>query len=172
MAVSRELRLEGVVAKRRRSAYEPGRRSTAWLKIKNVLTQAVVVAGWRPGQGRRDGGVGSLLLGIPSPTGLAYVGRVGSGFDDAQLTELDAVVRDLATDVNPLAGVPREDARDAHWIRPERVGEVVYSELTTARRLRHPVWRGWREDLQPDQVTWERPDELGRATDARRSGSA
>ena len=66
---SKALRLEGVVAKKRSSIYQPGRRSQTWLKIKNHLAQEVIIGGWRPGQGRRDGGVGSLLMGVPTPKG-------------------------------------------------------------------------------------------------------
>jgi bifunctional non-homologous end joining protein LigD len=151
------LQLEGVVAKRRESIYQAGRRGATWLKLKNRWTQEVVVAGWRPGQGRRDGGVGSLLLGVPTEHGLKYVGRVGSGFDDHALAEIDALVVRLARETNPMIDVPPEDARDAHWIDPSQVGEVYYGELTSAGKLRHPVWKGWRPDKSPEDVTWERP---------------
>jgi bifunctional non-homologous end joining protein LigD len=151
------LQLEGVVAKRRGSIYQAGRRGATWLKLKNRRTQEVVVAGWRPGQGRRDGGVGSLLIGVPTEDGLRYVGRVGSGFDDKALAELDRLVERLARKTNPMIDVPPEDARDAHWITPSEVGEVYYGELTSAGKLRHPVWKGWRHDKSPDDVRWEQP---------------
>ena len=157
MEISRALRLEGVVAKRRESIYQTGRRGQTWLKIKHRQTQEVVVAGWRPGQGRRDGGVGSLLVAVPSPEGLRYVGRVGSGFSDHALSDIDALVARLARKTNPMIDVPREDARDAHWITPSQVGEVEYVELTTAGKLRHPVWKRWRPDKSPDEVVWETP---------------
>lgn len=157
METSRRLRLEGVVAKRRNSVYQPGRRTTAWLKLKHRLTQDVVVAGWRPGQGRRAGGVGSILVGVPTAEGLRYVGRVGSGFDDAQLDRLDALVTELARPTNPMIGVPAEDARDAHWIEPSLVAEVLYSEVTSAGKLRHPVFLRWRDDKSPGDVVWEVP---------------
>ena len=152
---SKALRLEGVVAKKRNSIYQPGRRSQTWLKIKNHIAQEVVIGGWRPGQGRRDGGVGSLLMGIPSPDGLRYVGRVGSGFNDRQLDEIGAKLEKLARKTSPLIDVPREDARDAHWVTPSLVGEVTYGELTGPGRLRHPVWRGLRPDKSPSEVVWE-----------------
>ena len=154
---SRALRLEGVVAKRRSSPYEPGRRSTSWMKIKQHPTQAVVVGGWRPGRGRRDGGIGSVLMGIPTEAGLHYVGRVGSGFNDRSLSELQRQLDGLAQRECPMVDVPREDARDAHWVRPELVGEVTYGELTGPGRMRHPVWKGLRSDLGPADVTWEIP---------------
>ncbi len=157
METSRALDLEGVVAKRRDSIYQTGRRGHTWLKLKHRQTQEVVVAGWRPGQGRRDGGVGSLLVAVPSTEGLRYVGRVGSGFTDAGLGEIDALVARLARKTNPMIDVPREDARDAHWITPSQVGEVEYVELTSAGKLRHPVWKRWRPDKTPDDVVWELP---------------
>jgi len=157
MEISRELKLEGVVAKRRDSIYQTGRRGHTWLKIKHRQTQEVVVAGWRPGHGRRDGGVGSLLVAVPSTDGLRYVGRVGSGLTDAGLTEIDSLVARLARKTNPMIDVPPEDARDAHWITPTQVGEVEYVELTSAGKLRHPVWKRWRPDKSADEVVWETP---------------
>ncbi|MET1006096.1 MAG: ATP-dependent DNA ligase, partial [Propionibacteriaceae bacterium] len=155
MDTSRELDLEGVVAKRRSSIYQAGRRGGTWLKIKHEHQQEVVIAGWRPGNGRRDGGIGSLLLGVNIDGELRYVGRVGSGFNDHQLDEIQALLDPLARKTSPLVDVPREDARDAHWVTPSLVGEVKYGELTSAGRLRHPVWRGWREDKQPSDVVME-----------------
>src|SRR5215218_7394203 len=154
---SRQLQLEGVVAKRRNSTYQPGQRSRSWLKIKLHKSQEVVVGGWRPGQGRREGGVGALLIGIPIPDGLHYLGRVGSGFNDHQLDEIQALLDPLASKTSPFIDVPREDARDAHWVTPDLVGEVTYGELTEPGRFRHPVWRGIRTDKSPAEVVWESP---------------
>ena len=155
--ISQQLRLEGIVAKRTDSPYAPGRRGRSWLKIKNFLTQEVVVGGWRPGNGGRSATFGSLLMGIPGPDGLTYVGRVGSGFDGAALDDVQRRLDALAAPTTSLVGVPREDARDAHWVRPELVGEVTYAELTGPGRMRHPVWRGLRPDKDAAEVVWERP---------------
>ncbi len=112
-----ELKLEGVVAKRLDSVYQPGRRARTWLEDQAAPHQEVVIGGWRPGQGRRDGGIGSLLLGVPTADGLRYVGRVGSGFNDRQLDEIEALLdRRWPARHIPLIDVPREDARDAHWV--------------------------------------------------------
>ena len=154
---SNQLQLEGVVAKRRSSTYQPGQRSRSWLKIKLHKTQEVVIGGWRGGQGRREGGVGSLLIGVPASDGLRYLGRVGSGFNDRQLDEIEALLKPLARKTSPLIDVPRADARDAHWVTPSLVGEVTYGELTEPGRLRHPVWRGLRSDKSPADVRWEAP---------------
>jgi bifunctional non-homologous end joining protein LigD len=156
---STAFRLEGVVAKRRGSVYQPGARGHTWLKIKHRHAQSVVVGGWRPGQGNRLGTVGSLLLGIPDGDILRYVGRVGSGFTDAGLADADRRLRPLARTTPALVDVPAEDAKDAHWVEPRLVGEVYYSELTGPGRLRHPVWKGWRADQEPGDVTRETPKE-------------
>jgi len=145
------------VAKRRGSIYQAGSRGRTWLKIKHHLEQSVVIGGWRPGNGNREGTIGSLLLGIPDENGLRYVGRVGSGFTDAGLTEAMRILAPLARKEPSLVDVPPEDAREAHWVEPTLVGEVTYTELTSTHRLRHPVWKGWRPDVVPGGVTWELP---------------
>ena len=156
LATSRERNLEGVVAKRRESRYEPGRRSRSWVKVKHVRTQEVVVGGWRSGEGRRAGGIGSLLLGIPGRDGLRYVGHVGTGFTEAMLSELAGLLAPLRRATSPFAHeIPRADARDATWVEPRLVGEVAFGEWTQDERLRHPSWRGLRDDKSPDQVVRE-----------------
>jgi bifunctional non-homologous end joining protein LigD len=152
---SRQLHLEGVMAKRRDSTYASGRRSRAWIKIKHHKTQEVIVAGWRPGNGRRENTVGSLLLGIPTPSGLRYVGRVGTGFSDRDLDELTGQLSRMSRKTSPLYDVPSADARDAHWVKPTLVGEVEFAEWTSADRLRQPSWRGWRTDKSPGDVVRE-----------------
>ncbi|RAN76752.1 ATP-dependent DNA ligase [Bacillus sp. SRB_336] len=156
MASSRKLGLEGLMAKRTNSPYREGRRSPSWIKLKHDRTQEVVVGGWREGKGARAGAVGSLLVGVPDADGrLTYAGRVGSGFTDRELTELGHTVRGLARKTTPLAGVPKADSGDAHWVTPKLVGEVAYTEWTGSGRLRHPVWRGWRLDKDASDVARE-----------------
>lgn len=156
LAASREQGLEGVLAKRLTSVYEPGRRSRSWVKVKNVLTQEVVVAGWRPGQGSRAGTIGSLLLGIPDGDGLAFVGQVGTGFTQEALRDLERRLKPLARKTSPLTGdVPRQLLEDARWVSPRLVGEVQFSEWTRDGRLRHPSWRGLQQDKAPGEVVRE-----------------
>jgi len=155
LATSKAHELEGVVAKRLASTYLPGRRSSDWVKIKNVRTQEVVVGGWTPGEGRRQGLIGALLLGIPGPDGLAYVGKVGTGFTEAMLRDLGSDLAPLAATDSPFIDVPRADARGARWVEPTLVGEVTFAEWTGDGRLRHPSWRGLRPDKRPDQVVPE-----------------
>ncbi len=146
VASSKELGLEGVMAKERDGTYTPGRRSRVWIKIKNHRDLEVVIVGWRPGNGRRANTVGSLLLGFPDGDKLRYVGRVGTGFTDAELDDLMKLLKPRARKTSPVTEVPSLDARDAHWVRPDLVGEVEFAEWTPTRRLRQPSWRGLRPD--------------------------
>ncbi|PSL51574.1 bifunctional non-homologous end joining protein LigD [Saccharothrix carnea] len=153
LSVAEDYGLEGVVAKRVTSRYEPGRRSTAWVKVPLVRTQEVLIGGWRPGDGRRAGTIGSLLLGVRSDDGLRYVGKVGTGFTHSALVDLQERLRPLARQGSPFVDpVPADHARHAHWVRPELVGEVEYRTWTTDGRLRHSSWRGLRPDKAPDDV--------------------
>jgi len=155
LAASQENGLEGVVGKRLTSTYRPGVRSPDWRKVKNIRSQAVVVGGWRPGQGRRAGGIGSLLFGVPDDEGrLVYAGHVGTGFTDRDLTDLKRML--TARKTSPFHGtLPRDVTRDAHWVEPDLVGEVAFAVWTADGRLRHPAWRGVRDDLEPDDVVVE-----------------
>jgi bifunctional non-homologous end joining protein LigD len=155
MDSSRQLRLEGVLAKRRGSTYSAGRRSRAWIKIKHHLTQEVVIGGWRPGKGNRSHTIGSLLVGLPAEGGLRYVGRVGTGFGEKQLAEMERRFDRMARSTTPFLEVPRAEAADARWITPNLVGEVEFAEWTPTRRLRQPSWRGWRPDKSAGDVVEE-----------------
>ena len=156
MAASRAGGLEGVVAKRVDGRYEPGGRSGAWVKVKHQRMQEVVVGGWRPGQGRRADGIGSLLVGVQGESGLDYVGHVGTGFTASALADLGHDLRPLERATSPFAGpLPRPDARDAVWVTPRLVGEVVFAEWTRDDRLRQPSWRGLRPDKDPADVVRE-----------------
>ncbi|WP_059005847.1 non-homologous end-joining DNA ligase [Streptomyces specialis] len=146
--------LEGLMAKRLDSPYQPGRRSRMWLKKPLVRTQEAIVGGWQPGDGRRSGTVGSLLLGAHDDEGrLHYIGHVGSGFTEAALAGLLDALTPLARRGSPFDDpVPREHARTARWAEPRLVGEVAYRAWTRDRRLRQPSWRGLRPDKDPADV--------------------
>ncbi|WP_458112992.1 ATP-dependent DNA ligase [Arthrobacter sp. R1-13] len=152
---ARELGLEGVMAKRSDSRYVTGQRSKSWLKLKVERTQEVVVGGWRPGNGSRRNSIGSLLLGIPEGSSLRYVGRVGSGFSSQELEELRERLETISRKTSPFSDIPAADASDARWVTPGLVGEVTYGEWTSSGKLRHPVWRGWRLDKEPEDVVIE-----------------
>lgn len=153
LAYTAQERLEGLIAKRLDSRYLPGRRVSAWQKIKNFRTQEVLVVGWRTGRGRREGTLGSLLLGVRVRGRLRYAGHVGTGFDDAELDDLRARLEPLERPGWPGEGEPPpEVSRDARWVEPVLVGEVAFTEWTADGRVRHPSWRGLRSDKDPGDV--------------------
>jgi bifunctional non-homologous end joining protein LigD len=150
---TREQHLEGLIAKRLDSPYRPGRRVDFWRKIKNFHTQHVVIGGWKVGQGRREGGIGSLLLGVYDDDGLRFAGHVGTGFSDADLDDLHKRLAPLERPSSPYTDeVPREVARWANWVEPMIVGKVSYSRWSKDGMLLHTSWRGLRTDLAPDQA--------------------
>ncbi|MEV1247270.1 non-homologous end-joining DNA ligase [Nonomuraea sp. NPDC050022] len=150
LAATQEQGLEGVVAKRLDSPYRPGTRSPSWIKVKHLSTRDVVIGGWKPGKGRRSGGIGSLIMGVFTEQGLTYVGHVGTGFTEAVLDQLYAFLSPLEIPRSPFQNVVPWRNR---WVRPELVGEVAYTMWTDDLRLRHPVWRGLRPDKLPSEVT-------------------
>ncbi|WP_328809358.1 non-homologous end-joining DNA ligase [Saccharothrix sp. 6-C] len=153
LRVAGQYELEGIVSKRATSRYEPGRRSPAWVKTPLRRTAEVVVGGWKPGRGRRSGTVGSLLLGAYDGADLVFVGHVGTGFTDRALADLRQRLAGLQRSSNPFGtSVPREFARDARWVEPVLVGDVEFRNWTTDHRLRHPSWRGLRDDRAPREV--------------------
>jgi bifunctional non-homologous end joining protein LigD len=154
--LSAETGLEGVVAKRRKSRYLPGRRSADWIKIKPVQTRDVILCGWHPGEGNREGRIGSFYCAAYSPAGdLTLIGKVGSGLDFATLDLLSAelVGLEIPKPAFDPATIPASDRRQAHWLDPALVAEVTYSGWAADGRLRHPVWRGLRLDINPESVT-------------------
>ncbi|AFC47289.1 ATP-dependent DNA ligase [Mycobacterium intracellulare] len=147
---------EGVIAKKRDSTYQPGRRSSSWIKDKHWNTQEVVIGGWKAGEGGRSSGIGSLLMGIPTAGGLHFAGRVGTGFTDRDLANLKKTLAPLHTDESPFdPPLPRSEARGVTYVRPELVGEVRYSEWTPDDRLRQSSWRGLRPDKEASEVVRE-----------------
>jgi bifunctional non-homologous end joining protein LigD len=156
LAVSRDHGLEGIVAKRLASVYQPGGRSPDWRKIKNVSRQEFVVGGWRRGQGGRTGQIGSLLLGVQSPGGLAYVGHVGTGFTEQTLALLASRLTPLRQPGSPFAEeLPREHARGAVWVQPLLVIEAAFAIWTPEGRLRAASYQGLRDDKDPADVIRE-----------------
>jgi bifunctional non-homologous end joining protein LigD len=150
---TKEQGLEGLIAKRLDSPYRPGRRVDFWRKVRNFRTQDVVIGGWKTGRGRREGGVGSLLLGVYEDEGLRFVGHVGTGFSDADLDDLHKWLARLERPASPYAHeVPREYARWAHWVEPSLAGEVEFSRWSKDRMLLHASWRRLRPELTPEHV--------------------
>ncbi len=140
---------EGLIAKRAAAPYRSGR-SPDWLKMKCEAGQELVVGGFTEPQGSRAW-LGALLVGYHDDRGLRYAGKVGTGFSTATLQDLRTRLDALERDLSPFADVVREPA--AHWVEPELVAQVGFSEWTRDGRLRHPRYEGLRQDkAAPDVV--------------------
>lgn len=156
----RQQGLEGVVAKRVESPYEPGRRSPAWVKVKVRHRQEFVVIGWTPRQGAGFGDIGALLLGYYEGDRLRYAGRAGSGLDERTASVLARALERLEV---PQCPVDEPDLPpEARFVRPELVVEVEFAGWTESGRLRAPVFRGIRPDADPRSVV--REDQAGTAS--------
>jgi bifunctional non-homologous end joining protein LigD len=152
-AASEKAGLEGVMAKRIDSHYEPGRRNGAWLKIKNHNRQELVIGGWLDGEGRRKGFPGSLLLGYYDNGKFVYAGKVGTGFTEETLEKLNGLLKPLAVDRNPFdAGSP---PRAAHFVKPKIVAEFEFVEWTRSGQMRAPSFKGFRVDKPAREVVRE-----------------
>lgn len=154
---SRRLRMEGIVTKRLASIYVPGKRTGDWLKIKNHNRQEFVIVGFTPGAGARAGQIGALLLGYydrPGPRGrLVYAGKVGTGFNSETLGLLAEKMAPLRRQTSPIdIGKP---PTHAIFVEPELVGEVEFTEWTMNGELRHPSFKGLRDDKRPREVVRE-----------------
>jgi bifunctional non-homologous end joining protein LigD len=148
--------LEGIVAKKIDSPYLLGKRSSSWIKVKARLRQEFVIGGWQPGEGGREGQLGSLLIGVYEDGRLRYCGKVGTGFSMRELTRLGELLAPLAIDESPFdPPPPRLIARSARYVRPELVAEVEFGEWTDEGILRHPSYLGLRDDKNPTDVVRE-----------------
>jgi bifunctional non-homologous end joining protein LigD len=145
--------MEGVVAKRLDSTYQPGRRSDAWRKVKTFHGQEFVVGGWLSGAGRLDGRLGSLLVGYYDDDALRYAGRVGSGLDERKRSVLEAKLAPLARGTSPFDKTPKLPG--PHWVDPELVVDVRFQNWTGAGILRAPRYRGLRDDKEASEVVRE-----------------
>lgn len=162
LAASKEQGLEGVMLKRVDSVYVPGKRTGAWLKVKNTSRQELVIGGWTPGEGRRSKQLGALLVGYfeedEGEPVLRYAGKVGTGFTEQDLTALTARLAPLERKKSPFGAGPKPP-KGAHFVEPQLVAEVEFREMTKEGMLRHPAYKGLREDKPAVEV------ELERATD-------
>ena len=156
--VARELGLEGVVAKRTGSKYQPGRRSPDWRKIKLTNTQDCVILGWTPGQGGRAGSFGALLVGAYDEGELLWIGQVGTGFTRATLDRVLEALAPLKRETTPINDPELARVKGATFVEPALVCEVEYLEITkSTKKMRAPSFKGLREDKAPDECVLERP---------------
>jgi len=160
---ARSQELEGIVAKLRRSPYEPGRRAHSWLKVKLRREQEVVVVGWLDGQGtHRD--LGSLIVAVRTGDRWAHAGQVGSGIDTRTRRELRATLHDLARDASVLDPAP--GLKGAHWVEPKLVIRVEFADWTADNLLRQAAFKGLEVGRSPTSVRRERAVDASRATAA------
>jgi bifunctional non-homologous end joining protein LigD len=138
--------------------YEPGVRSRAWIKIRNLRSEDVLVGGWVPGKGRLTGLPGAVLVGQRAAGRLRYVGNVGTGWSEAERAELAVLLRAAGTDVCPFDPVP--PVAGARWVVPRLVGEIRYSTRTRAGMLRQPSWLRLRPDLAPEESAADVPEDM------------
>jgi bifunctional non-homologous end joining protein LigD len=152
LAASEQEGLEGIVAKRLGTPYEPGRRSPNWIKVKNKKRQELVIGGWIPGEGKRERTIGALLVGFHSPDGrFRYGGRVGTGFTQRALRDLEQRLEPLRRRTTPFEGTPKPP-RGAVYVEPRLVCEVEYTEWTNEMVLRHPAYKGLCSNMDPDDI--------------------
>ncbi len=154
LAATEKQGLEGVVAKRLDSRYEPGRRGGAWIKVKNTLRQELVIGGWIPGEGRRADRIGALLMGYHRDGAFVYAGRVGTGFTQAMLDELARRLAPHRRETSPFADAPKLPP-EAEFVEPSLVAEVEFREWTRDGVMRAPSYKGLRDDKAPREVTIE-----------------
>ena len=149
------LSLEGAVCKRVDSLYHDGARTRDWVKVKCTRRQEMVIGGFTEPQGARTG-FGALLLGIYDQGKLQYAGKVGTGFDDRTLTALYKVLVKLEQKEPPFVNPPRGyEAKGAHWVKPELVAEIAFTEWSNDGALRHPSFQGLRTDKKATEVVRE-----------------
>ncbi len=160
LQATRRQGLEGIVAKRLDSRYEPGRRGGAWLKIKHTLRQELVIGGWIPGEGRRADRIGALLMGYYRDGAFVYAGRVGTGFTAATLEQLARRLEPYRRETNPFSTGPKPP-REAVFVEPACVAEIEFTEWTGDGVMRAPSFKGLREDKSPRDVGLEREQPAG-----------
>jgi bifunctional non-homologous end joining protein LigD len=147
---TKELGVEGIVAKKLDSVYEPGRRSSCWIKIKNVRTQDVVIGGYAPGEGKRRGRLGALAVGYYEDGSLRYAGKVGTGFTEQTLGILSKELTSLEREDSPFHG--RQPPKETIFVEPRLVAHVEFREWTKSDTLRAPSFKGLRPDVDPSEV--------------------
>ena len=144
--------LEGIVAKRLASRYKPGVRTPDWRKITKTRTVRALVGGYTQGDGGRANSFGALLLGLWADEGLRWIGAVGTGFSDSDLSAIREALDEMVLDRSPFA--PNQDLpRNVTWVFPQLVAMVEYKEWTSVSRLRAPVFKGFTVD-PPGSVDW------------------
>jgi bifunctional non-homologous end joining protein LigD len=160
MRATKEQGLEGVIAKRADSPYQPGKRTRDWVKVKTHGRQEFLIAGYTRGKGRREGTLGALVLAHRVGDELVWAGNCGTGFTEGEIEKLLRKLRPLERATPPFARVPKMPKvrkGDLVWVTPKLVAEVEFVEWTHDGRLRAPSYKGLRDDKSPDEVRREQP---------------
>jgi bifunctional non-homologous end joining protein LigD len=153
LAATKDLGIEGIVAKKLDCPYQPGARASHWIKVKNVHTQDVVIGGWTPGEGGRMASLGSLAVGVREDEKLVYAGKVGTGFTEGTLALVKRELEPLGRDSSPFAG--RQPPKGTRFVEPKLVAHVEFREWTASGTLRAPSFKGLRPDVSPQECVRE-----------------
>jgi ATP-dependent DNA ligase len=148
---AKRLGWEGIIAKDERSLYQPGIRSALWRKVKVRKESEFVIGGYTAPKGSRQH-LGALLVGLYDGPKLRYVGKVGTGYTQETLDMLATKLERLRTERPSFDPAPR--MKDATWVRPKLVAQLVYAEWTADGKLRQPAFLGLRTDKDPSECTW------------------
>jgi bifunctional non-homologous end joining protein LigD len=149
----KKMNLEGMIAKRKNSRYYIGKRTSDWLKIKNIQTQEAIIIGFTEPKGARSS-FGSLLLAVKKRNKLVYIGNVGTGFTDKSLKELHTKFKKIIRKTSPVKE-PIKETSDVTWVDPVLVCNIKFTEITDDGSVRHPVFQGLRVDKAPEEVQME-----------------
>jgi bifunctional non-homologous end joining protein LigD len=153
LAATKDLGIEGIVAKKLDCPYQPGARASHWIKVKNVHTQDVVIGGWTPGEGGRLASLGSLAAGVMEGGDPVYAGKVSTGFTEQTLALLKRELEPLARDTSPFAG--RQPPKGTRFVEPRLVAHVEFREWTASGTMRAPSFKGLRPDISPQECVRE-----------------
>jgi bifunctional non-homologous end joining protein LigD len=153
LEATKNLGIEGIVAKKLDCPYTPGARASHWIKVKNVHTQDVVVGGWTPGEGGRSSSLGSLAVGVMEDGELKYAGKVGTGFTEQTLALVKRELEPLRRDSSPFSG--RQPPKGTIFVEPRLVAHVEFREWTKSGTLRAPSFKGLRPDISPQECVRE-----------------
>lgn len=150
-----KMNLEGMIAKRKKSKYLIGKRTSDWLKIKNVQSQEAIIVGFTDPKGSRSS-FGALLLAVREKGKLVSIGNVGTGFTDQILKDLHSKLKKIIRKTSPL-DVPIKETPDITWVDPVLVCNIKFTEITEDGSVRHPVYQGLRVDKESSEVILEKP---------------
>lgn len=150
-----KMNLEGMIAKRKLSKYHIGKRTSDWLKIKNVQSQEAIIVGFTDPKGSRQY-FGSLLIAVKNKGKLVYIGNVGTGFNEKSLKDIHSRLKKIIRKTSPL-DLPIKEMPDVTWVEPQLVCNIKFTEITDDGSVRHPVFLGLRVDKAPEEVELEKP---------------